>query len=116
MSNHVHVVFKPNISEKNLREDKTSKHPKFVSDEETLAKIMQSLKGGTARKANLALNRSGSFWETESYDHFIRTDEEFYRIIKYVLKNPVKAKIVNRWQDWKGAFLAERLQEMFDKL
>lgn len=116
MSNHVHVVFRPNISEENLLEDESSKRPKFISDEETLAKIMQSLKGSTARKANLALNRTGSFWEKESYDHFIRNDEEFDRIIKYVLKNPVKAKLVNRWQDWPGTFLAERLCEKSDIL
>lgn len=111
MSNHVHVVFKPNISEANLVEDKTSTRPKFVSEEATLAEIMQSLKGVTARKANLALNRSGSFWEKESYDHYIRDDAEFYRVVKYTLNNPVKAKIVNRWQDWAGNYLTQRLSD-----
>ncbi len=32
MSNHVHVVFKPHLSEKNLREEKTFARPKFVSE------------------------------------------------------------------------------------
>ncbi len=111
MSNHVHVVFKPNISETNLIEDKSSKRPKFVSEEATLAEIMQSLKGVTARKANIALKRSGSFWEKESYDHYIRDDAEFYRIVKYTLNNPVKAKLVNHWKDWEGNYLAERLSD-----
>ena len=111
MSNHVHVVFKPNISEANLTEIKVLNRPKFVSEEATLAEIMQSIKGVTARKANLYLERSGSFWEKESYDHYIRDDAEFYRIVKYTLNNPVKAKIVNHWKDWKGNFLAERLSD-----
>lgn len=109
MSNHVHIVFKPNLSEANLREDKTSKRPKFVSEEATLAQIMQSIKGVTARKANLFLKRSGSFWETESYDRFVRDEAEFYRVIKYTLNNPVKAKLVNNWEDWAGNYLAKRL-------
>lgn len=113
MPNHVHIVFKPNLSEINLHEDKTSQRPKFISQEETLSQIMQSLKGVTARKANLILNRTGSFWEAESYDHFIRDDAEFDRIVKYVLNNPVKAGLVENWQDWKGTFLAERLKERF---
>lgn len=111
MSNHVHIVFKPNLSLTNLVEDKTSIRPEFVRESETLAEIMQSIKGVTARKANLELKRSGSFWETESYDHYVRDGAEFYRVIKYTINNPVKAKLVSRWEDWKGIYLAERLLE-----
>lgn len=113
MPNHVHAVFKPKLSQTNLHEDKSNGRPKFVSNEDTLPKIMQSLKGSTARQANLILQRKGSFWETESYDHYIRNDAEFNRIIKYVLNNPVKAGLVRNWQDWAGTFLAERLRERF---
>lgn len=113
MSNHVHVVFKPNLSAANLREVNTHGRPKFVSDEATLAEIMQSVKGVTARKANLALNRSGSFWEAESYDHYVRDDAEFYRVVRYTLNNPVKAKLANHWREWQGNFLAERLKDKF---
>jgi REP element-mobilizing transposase RayT len=113
MPNHVHIVFKPNFSQTNLREETITGRPKFVSNEETLPKVMQSLKGATARRANLVLKRTGSFWETESYDHFIRDDAEFYRVIKYTLNNPVKAGLVNNWQDWAGTFLAERLRGKF---
>ena len=113
MSNHVHVVFKPNLSETNLSEVKISNRPTFISEEATLPKIMQSLKGSTSRKANLFLNRKGSFWDAESYDHYIHNDAEFYRIIKYILNNPVKAKLVHHWKDWKGTYLTERLSELF---
>lgn len=113
MLNHVHVVFKPNISLTDLHEDKTSERTKFVSEAETIPKIMQSLKGSTARQANLILKRTGSFWETESYDHYIRGDDEFYRIVRYTLNNPVKAGLVNHWKDWAGTYLAERLCDKF---
>ena len=113
MSNHVHVVFKPNFSAAGLSEIKTSNRSKFVSQSETIPQIMHSLKGSTARRANLLLNKTGSFWETESYDHYIRDDAEFYRIIKYTLNNPVKAKLANSWQEWSGTYLAERLKAKF---
>ncbi len=111
MSNHVHVVFRPNLSEASIKEDKTAGKPVFNSEEAVLAEIMQSLKGVTARKANIALGRTGSFWEKESYDHFIRDDAEFYRIVKYTLNNPVKAKLVSHWQEWKGNYLAKKLSD-----
>lgn len=113
MSNHVHIVLKPKISEHNLLEKRVKNKVKFITKESTLPQIMQSLKGVTARKANLFLNRTGSFWEKESYDHFIRDEAEFYRIIKYTINNPVKAKLVKHWKDWAGTFLAERLKDKF---
>ena len=85
MLNHVHVVFKP----------------KMIGDEpRSLSSIMHSLKLYTAREANKILQRSGAFWEHESFDHYIRNDAERKRIIKYVLENPVKAGLVKTWQDW----------------
>lgn len=113
MSNHVHAVLKPNISERNLLPVSTSSKPRFVSHEATYSQIMQGIKGSTARKANLLLGRTGSFWETESYDHFVRDEIEFDRIIRYTLNNPVKASLVGRWADWPGTYLAPRLTERF---
>jgi len=62
---------------------------------------MKSLKGYTAREANRILGRKGAFWEAESYDHVIKKDSEYERVVKYVLNNPVKAGLVKNWRDWK---------------
>ena len=105
MSNHVHVVFKPLLNEKSLQEIKGSTPLKFESSEKTLGEIMQSLKGYTAHEANKILNRTGQFWEEESYDHEVRNDEELSRIVKYVLNNPVKVGLVKSWQDWRWNWL-----------
>ncbi|MEK7725062.1 MAG: transposase [Acidobacteriota bacterium] len=107
MSNHVHVVFKPLLDEKSLKEVEGSSPLKFVSSEPALAEIMQSLKGYTAHEANKILNRSGKFWEEESYDHEVRNEEELSRIVKYVLNNPVKAGLVKDWRDWKWNWLRD---------
>jgi len=55
MPNHVHLLITPKIS---------------------LPKLMKSLKGITARRANEMLSLTGSpFWQEESYDHLVRNDQ-----------------------------------------
>lgn len=86
MPNHVHLMFTQ------------------LENSKTISQIMQSLKWFTAREANKILNRTGSFWQAESYDHIVRDEDEYYRIIKYVLNNPVKAELAEKWQDWKFTY------------
>jgi REP element-mobilizing transposase RayT len=86
MSNHVHMLITPKVPP---------------------AKFMQSVKGFTAREANKILNRTGEpFWQSESYDHWVRSDEEFLKIRDYIEQNPVKAGIVMRAEDyrWSSAY------------
>jgi hypothetical protein len=62
---------------------------------------MQSLKGFTSHECNRLLQREGEFWAHESYDHYIRDNEEWQRIVAYVLNNPVKAGFIKEWRQWK---------------
>ena len=82
MPNHVHLVIEPLPAE-------TGVHP--------ISKIMQSLKGYTARQANRILGRQGDFWQHESYDHVVRDNAEFTRIVNYVLENPLRNGLPARW-------------------
>lgn len=66
--------------------------------------ILRLLKGSTARECNKILNRTGAFWQHESYDHVIRSEDELNRIIEYVLNNPVRAKLVDNTHDWKWSY------------
>jgi len=104
MSTHVHAVFTPFLNERSLTEVKGSSPLRFESSDPTLSVIMQSLKGYTAHEANKVLNRTGTFWEAESYDHEIRDGEEFGRVIRYVINNPVKAGLVQHWSEWKWTY------------
>jgi len=90
MPNHVHVVFTP--------------LPKADGTYHAMSAIMHSLKRYTAREANLVLGRSGSFWQHENYDHVVRDEAELRRIILYVVHNPVKAGLVEHWEDWKWTY------------
>jgi putative transposase len=71
MPNHLHLLLTPQVS---------------------LSKLLGSLKATTARRANLLVQRTGqAFWQDESYDHLVRSGEEFRRIQRYIENNPVKA-------------------------
>jgi REP element-mobilizing transposase RayT len=118
MPNHVHTVFAPFLTEARAKElaDRASgqasqvAHPFLPADADeneikaVLAAIMQSLKGWTARQCNLALARRGQFWQHESFDHVIRNQAEWERVVNYVVNNPVKAGLAERWQDWKWSY------------
>jgi putative transposase len=69
-----------------------------------LTELLHSLKRHTAREANKILQRNGTFWQDESYDHFTRDDTELEQIVKYVLYNPVKANLVKEQTDWKWSY------------
>ncbi len=91
MSNHVHLLIQPN---KENRENYYS-----------LAKILYSIKRHTAGKCNRRLNRKGQFWYHESYDHQIRNEEDYFYQLNYIVQNPVKANLVDDWQEWDYTFM-----------
>lgn len=75
-----------------------------------LFKVMQHLKKNAAIKSNKVLGRTGlEFWEEESYDHIVRDEAEFYRILNYILRNPIKAGLVKEWQQWPFTFAKPEL-------
>jgi putative transposase len=104
MSNHVHTVFAPFLSFDELREIMLPEGLRFISRNPPLDAIMKSLKGYTAWEANRALKRKGTFWQAESYDHLVRDQTEYGRIVKYVLNNPVKARLVKSWEEWRWSY------------
>ena len=99
MPNHVHVLLLPNADD--IGECDNQLVVGESNDRASpLAKIMHSLKSYTAHEANRILRRSGSFWQRESYDHWVRDDNELERIVDYIRANPVKAGLVERHEDW----------------
>jgi REP element-mobilizing transposase RayT len=76
MPNHVHVVFQP-----------LGNHQ--------LSEILHTWKSYSANQANRILGRAGAFWQREYYDHLVRDEKDFRRIIRYVMDNPRKANLVN---------------------
>jgi len=90
MANHVHVLLQPTETCR-IEIDDIGEHDDSVSP---LSKIMHSLKSYTAHEANRRLHRTGTFWQSESYDHWVRDEDELERIVNYIMENPMKAGIV----------------------
>jgi len=90
MPNHVHLLVSGNVA---------------------LARWLGSLKGFTAREANRILGRSAQrFWQDESFDHVVRSEEEFGKIRGYIEENPVRAGLAARAEQfpWSSAGLGEQ--------
>ena len=81
MPNHVHVVVTP-----------LAPH--------TLPEILHSWKSFTSNQINRKLGLSGTLWERESFDHVIRSSEEWERLVSYTEENPVAAGLCNSADKW----------------
>lgn len=81
MPNHGHVLLEP-------------------MERHTLSSIMHSMKSYTSHRANEILGRSGSFWSKEYFDRYIRNQEHYRNVIRYIDDNPVKAGLCARPELW----------------
>ena len=61
---------------------------------------LEKFKRFTGRAANRILDRTGSFWARDDFDHWCRTADKVEAAVRYVRQNPVKAGLVERWEDW----------------
>ena len=101
MVNHLHLLLRPKL----IGAPKQSSIDSFVP----LSSITKRIKGYTAREANRILQRTGkNFWQQESFDHWPRDEDEFFRIIAYIENNPVKAGLVREAKDWPWSSAAPR--------
>ncbi|MCB0553358.1 MAG: hypothetical protein KDD02_07385 [Phaeodactylibacter sp.] len=103
MSNHVHILIDTSIQ---IPECLSFDDFEYM-DFEPLQNIMKRIKGPTAIYANRILNRSGKFWQRESYDRYVRNEKEFWNIVAYILENPVKAKLTDDWRKFPHSYLKE---------
>lgn len=72
-----------------------------------MSELLKLIKGGSAYEANKILKRKGRFWQVESYDHYVRNEKERDNIIRYIANNPVKANLVNFWQDFSFTYVKD---------
>jgi putative transposase len=67
-------------------------------ERDTLARAMQSLKQGVARR--LALRAEDSFWQARYCDFNVWSERKFVEKLRYIHRNPVKRGLVLRPEDW----------------
>ena len=67
-------------------------HALLVPREGTsISRVMQSIKGYTARLVNERLGRRGPLWQRSFYDRMIRNERQLLETVNYVHMNPVVA-------------------------
>ena len=81
MPNHVHLLLR-------------------ASAGHSLSEIMKRIKGVSARKINEKLARRGPVWQPDYFDRYIRDQEHFFKTIRYIENNPVKAGLCIAPDDW----------------
>jgi len=69
-----------------------------------LKSAVQRMKGRSARSANIALNRTGRFWQEDWFDRWMRDESEYERTRSYIENNPVKAHLCESGKTYFGYF------------
>ena len=81
-------------------------HWLMVLHDGELSKIMQLLKGRSAHAIGHAI------WQDNYYDHAVRDDEDLRGMARYIVANPLRAKLVVHIGDyplWDAVWLEETL-------
>jgi putative transposase len=65
--------------------------------QETLADALKSLKQGVSRRL---IGDAEHFWQKRYYDFNIRNYPQFVEKLRYIHRNPVKARLCERPEDW----------------
>lgn len=60
---------------------------------EAMLAQVESWKRWTAKQINKTLGQHGRFWQDESFDHLVRSEEAFWKFRRYIAENPVKAHL-----------------------
>lgn len=77
--------------------------------EENVSRTLQRLKSLITRAVRQTRSDSVPVWEAGFHDHALRREETLVAAARYVLDNPVRAGLCERWNDWPwrgGAMLA----------
>lgn len=74
MPNHAHVVCRP-------------------MGDHTVEDLARSWKRHSADRIHRRLGRSGSLWQEESFDRIIRDAAHYRQAVRYIAKNPLKARL-----------------------
>ena len=81
MPDHLHVLITP-------------------SDETTIEKAMQMIKGGSAHQMGIERPQQFPIWHRGFHDRWIRDAEQFWKAKSYIEQNPVKARLAEKPEEY----------------
>jgi REP element-mobilizing transposase RayT len=66
-----------------------------------LPRLMASIKGYTARRIGEHIDLGGEpLWQEGYHDHALRQEEDVQNVARYIVANPLRAKLVERLGDY----------------
>ena len=65
-----------------------------------IGELLKSWKGVSARAVNLVLGSSGTLWQREYWDRYIRDEAHYRKARHYIEANPVKAGLARAAEQW----------------
>lgn len=66
----------------------------------TISGLMHGIKASSASRINKGRNEAGCLWQPRFFDRALRTVKEYHEACAYIHRNPVKAGLVARAEDW----------------
>jgi len=91
MPDHVHALIRPAP-----KKDDAQGNPVFWS----LSELLQSIKSFTAHEINKTHGTTGSIWEKERFDRYVRSDRDLEEKFHYILRNPWDSGVARQDQDY----------------
>ena len=83
-------------------------HTLLALGQATLEEILRRLKSRSAVLLNREIVRSGKFWDSGYHDHALREEEDLLATARYIIANPLRARLVSSVRDypfWNAAWL-----------
>lgn len=71
-----------------------------LGDTQTLSQAIKTFKDRTAVELNRYLQHLGSLWQRGFHDHALRQAEDMRQIARYIIANPLRAKLVEHIGDY----------------
>ncbi len=71
-----------------------------LGDSLSLAAVMKQFKARSAVRINRHLNRQGPLWQKAYYDRAVRKEDDLRQIARYIVANPLRAKLVEKIGDY----------------
>jgi putative transposase len=65
-----------------------------------LSELMHSIKSFSAHRINELEKKSGSVWEKEHFDRYVRSDRDLQEKFHYILRNPWDAGVAGQNEDY----------------
>jgi type I restriction enzyme R subunit len=99
MPNHVHLIITPVVDEVAVERNSFRSTTNSAEGERNefrstkLEILLKSIKGASAVACNRLRQRTGAFWQADSYDHIVRSLEQLSAYREYIARNPSLAHL-----------------------